>query len=109
MAKAKTSKKPAKFSLDEMPRVARKKAGERWSPTRELAHREKTARALFQCVVENDMESFFEIFEAHVEARGLSESLKGIKVPRSTYYSAKATKDPKVSTLSRLMRSVLAA
>jgi hypothetical protein len=49
MAKAKTSKKSAKFSLDEVPRVTRRKPGEKLSPTREPVDREKISKALFQC------------------------------------------------------------
>ena len=108
MAKIRTSKKHERFSLDDLPVVVRKRKSEVWSPSQDLMDRDRIARALFQCVIENDMRAFFQIFEAHAEARGITEALKGVNVARSTYYSAKSTRDPRVSTISRLMQSVLA-
>ena len=63
------------------------------------------AKAIWQCLKENDVEALFEIIEGHLDAVNIAKLSKNAKLPRSTLYSALNSKNMSVKTLAKLIHA----
>jgi DNA-binding phage protein len=87
MTKKKTSKKP-EFSLSDIP-IRKLKSGVKVykvSSANRLKDQELIFRAFWQCLVENDIESFKEILRSHLEAVNKADFAKKSKTSRRTLH-----------------------
>lgn len=109
MAKTKTSKKRATFSLSDAPIVKLKdpKASVAYSPTAILRDRGFTARALFDAFMAGDKQAFKEIVRNHYEAINTVQALKEAKLSHRTFYAALSEGgNPSLDTLMKIVRVI---
>lgn len=107
MDKAKTSKKheaslPKQrldLSLDDFGKV------KRVHPNKELADTDQTAKAVFECLVNNDPQGAMEMIEMYLDAVNKSSLMRETKLPKSTIYSALKHRNPTIKTLAKIMYS----
>lgn len=87
MPKKKISKK-RDFSFKDMPTV-KLKSKERtapFDPDKRLLNPDIVSKALWQCLVDNDIETFKEILRSHVEVRNKDDLAKKAGIPRRTLF-----------------------
>jgi DNA-binding phage protein len=106
MDKIKTSKKHqtslanlAKKDLDKV------KGLKRAEPIKELADSDKTAMAVFECLLNNDPEGAMEMIEIYLEALNKAKLRRQTKLPKSTLYSVLKHRNPTIKTLAKIMYS----
>lgn len=112
MARAKTSKKREAFSPKNMQPGNVKEGVKTYShdPREKLADPEFIGRALFQCMIEGDMEEFKDTLRAHYEAVNTTKALKQAGLSKRTFYSA-LSKDgnPSLSTVMKMIAGLRGA
>lgn len=106
MDKAKTSKKPKAFSIDQL-KPTKLKAGVKTyahDPRQNLVDREFIGHALLECMLEGDVEAFKEIVRAHYEAINTTQALKRAGLSKRTFYGA-LSKDgnPSLGTVMKIV------
>lgn len=109
MGKAKTSQKRKAFLVDKMKPMSLKPGVKTtpYSPTENLADAEFIQRALLECLLDGDSESFKEILKSHFEAVNTSKLLKSIHLSERTFYEAVSEKgNPSLKTIAKIMRGV---
>ena len=74
-----------------------------YSPTQELLDEERIARAVWECLKNNDPEGVIEVIEAHLHAKNKTELAKKNHLPRTTLHHAFKGKNPTVRTLAKLV------
>lgn len=74
-----------------------------YSPTAELLDEDFIAKAVWECLKDNDPEGVMEVIEAHLEAVNKVKAAENIDLPRSTMYNAFKGKNPTVKTLAKLV------
>lgn len=74
-----------------------------YSPTEELLDETFIAKAIWECLKNNDPEGVMEIIEAHLEAVNKVKASEHIELPRSTMYNAFKGKNPTIKTLAKLI------
>jgi DNA-binding phage protein len=75
-------------------------------PLKELMDEEKIAKAIWECLKNNDPEGVLEVIAIHLNAVNKSKSLEIHKLPRSTMYSAFKGKNPTVRTLAKMVNCI---
>ena len=87
MPKKKISKKRA-FSLNDMPTVKLKsrKGITSYSPDDRLKRPDVIAQALWECLVENDIEAFKDILRSHLEVANKHKLAKQAGIPKRTLF-----------------------
>lgn len=112
MAKKKILKKP-EVLLAKPTRYAKLKPGVKgipWSPTEQLLNEDFLARALFECLKEEDLDSFKEILRSHLEAKVKSRSAKVFGLAERTMYeSLSESGNPSLKTLAKIVKMACAA
>src|ERR1700749_913017 len=71
-----------------------------YSPTQELLDEEFIARAVWECLKNNDAEGVIEIIETHLEMINKAKISQEKDISRSTLYHALKSKNPTVKTLA---------
>ncbi len=89
----------AKANLDQV------KGLKRTNPLKELIDPDKTAMAVFECLLNNDPEGAMEMIEIYLAALNKSKLRKHARLPKSTMYSALKHKNPTIKTLAKIMSS----
>jgi DNA-binding phage protein/putative component of toxin-antitoxin plasmid stabilization module len=106
MAKAKTSRKPKAFSIEQI-EPAKLKAGVKTKPhdpRSNLRDRKFIEESLLECIVDGDMDAFKEILKAHYEAVNTSAALKRAGLSKRTFYDALAPDgNPSLSTVMKMV------
>lgn len=74
-----------------------------YSPTQELLDETFIAKAVWECLKNNDPEGVMEVIEAHLEAINKVKASEHVQLPRSTMYNAFKGKNPTVKTLAKLV------
>lgn len=74
-----------------------------YSPTQELLDETFIAKAIWECLKNNDPEGVMEVIEAHLEAVNKVKASDHVELPRSTMYNAFKGKNPTVKTLAKLV------
>ncbi len=106
MGKAKISKKLAPFSIENMEPVVLKPGvkTKRHDPKKNLSDQGFVAEALFQCLIDGDMDEFKDILRAHYEAVNVTQVLKRTGLNKRTFYDAlKPSGNPSLSTVMKMI------
>ena len=74
-------------------------------PINELADPDQTAKAVFECLMDNDPQGAMEIIEMYLEAVNKASLMRVAKLPKSTMYSAFRHRNPTIRTLAKIMSS----
>lgn len=77
----------------------------RLHPTQELANPDQTAKAVFECLINNDPQGAVEMIEMYLEAVNKASLLRETKLPKSTMYSSFKHRNPTIRTLAKIMSS----
>ena len=108
MTKRTTSKK-RKFSLNDIP-VRKLRSGvktTRVSSAARLKDQELLFRALWQCLVEQDIDSFKDILRAHLEAVNKQQLAKKSKTSRRTLYRILSSEgNPTLKSISNVVHAL---
>jgi DNA-binding phage protein len=73
------------------------------SPTQELLNGDFIAKAVWECLKNNDPEGVMEVIEIHLEIVNKVKAAKEKDLSRSTMYNAFKGKNPTVKTLAKLV------
>ena|SRR5260221_5987238 len=109
MHKQKTSKKQD-FCLDDVPiAVVKNKAGiKEVHPEKIFKDHKKIAVALFECLIDNDVEAFIEILDSYLRVNRRRVA-KGAHLARSTVQQALSGKgNPTIKTLAKIVHDAVA-
>jgi probable addiction module antidote protein len=102
MAKVKTFNRRKKFmGYGSMTKF--KKQPREYDPTKDLLDEQLIAKAVWECLKENDPEGVIEILEAHFSAKNKSQIAIEHDLPRTTIYHAFKSKNPTLHTLAKLV------
>ena len=74
-----------------------------YSPTQELLDEDFIAKAVWECLKDNDYEGVVEVIEAHLRAVNKTRAAKDNDLARSTMYNAFKSKNPTVKTVAKLV------
>lgn len=110
MPKRKTSKKRA-FSLNDMPtlRLKSHKGIAEFNPDARLQDREVVAQALWECLVDNDIDAFKEILRSHLEVANKDEFAKDAGIPRRTLFRMLSPEgNPTLENLGKIIHQLCA-
>ena len=104
MAKLKTSTRRKKFIKSGSVTKFKKRPRE-YNPTKDLLDEKLIAKAIWECLKENDPDGVIEILEAHNSAKNKSQLAKEHDLPRTTIYHALKSKNPTLHTLAKLIHA----
>ena len=110
MFKKKISKKRG-FSLNDMPTVNLKnrKGIAEFNPNFRLQKPEVVAKALWECLVENDIEAFKEILRSHLEVANKDKLAKKAGIPRRTLFRMLSPEgNPTLENLGKIIHQLCA-
>ncbi len=110
MPKKKISKKHG-FSLNDMPTVNLKNRRGilEFDPDIRLQKPEIIARALWECLVENDIEAFKEILRSHLEVVNKDTLAKKAGIPRRTLFRMLSPEgNPTLENLGKIIHQLCA-
>lgn len=106
MAKPKTLIRQRKFTKSgSMTKF--KKQPRQYNPMKDLLDEELIAKAVWECLKENDPDGVIEILEAHISAKNKSQLAKEYDLPRTTLYHAFKSKNPTLHTLAKLVHATV--
>jgi DNA-binding phage protein len=74
-----------------------------YSPTQELLNETFIARAVWECLKNNDPEGVIEIIETHLEIVNKTQNAQKNELSRSTLYHALKGKNPTIKTLAKMV------
>ncbi len=74
-------------------------------PLKELADPDQTAKAVFECLMDNDPQGAMEMIEIYLNAVNKAKMMKKARLPKSTIYSAFKHRNPTIRTLAKIMSS----
>ena len=109
MAKAKTSQKRKAFSPENMTPTNVKASVKTMphDPLDNLKDRSFITKALFDCMVEGDMEEFKDTVRAHYEAVNTAKALKEVGLKKRTFYDAISEDgNPSLETVFKLFKGM---
>ena len=106
MARPKTSIRRKKFTKSGSMNKFKKQPRE-YDPKKDLLDEELIAKAVWECLKENDPEGVIEILEAHISAKNKSQIAKAHDLPRTTLYHAFKSKNPTLHTLAKLVHATV--
>ena len=74
-----------------------------YSPTQELLDETFIAKAVWECLKNNDPEGVIEIIETHLEIVNKAQNAQKNELSRSTLYHALKTRNPTIKTLAKMV------
>lgn len=110
MPKTKTSKKQD-FSLKDMQKVKLKKGVKLYRDTsvERLRNKKRVAKALLECIADNDLDAFREILEGHIAAINTSDFAKEVGIPRKTLYNIlEPGSNPTLKNVAKIINKISA-
>jgi probable addiction module antidote protein len=110
MPQKKTSKK-LEFSFKNMPLVQLKNKSNisEFNPSVRLKNSEIVAQALWQCLVENDIDAFKEILRSHLEVLNKDDLAKKAGIPRRTLFRMLSPEgNPTLENLGKIIHQLCA-
>jgi len=78
-----------------------------YSPTEELLDEDLIAKAIWECLKDNDYEGVIEVIEAHMKAVNKVKAAKDADLAKSSMYNAFKRKNPTIKTLAKLVHCCL--
>lgn len=106
MAKTKTSAERKKSSAPTPVLKLRADAPvKQFHATKKLADEDFIAKAMWDCLKNNDPEGVMEILEAHLEAVSRLKLAKDGNIPRATLYHALSSRNPTLRTLAKIVHA----
>jgi len=106
MAKAKISIRRRK-SAKSGSMIKLKKRPREYDPMKDLLDEELIAKAVWECLKENDPDGVIEILEVHISAKNKSQLAKEHDISRTTLYHAFKSKNPTLHTLAKLVHATI--
>ncbi|WP_232044403.1 DNA-binding protein [Neochlamydia sp. S13] len=106
MAKLKTSNRQKKFTKSGF-MTKFKRTPREYNPMKDLLDEELIAKAVWECLKENDPDGVIEILEAHISAKNKSQLAREHDLPRTTLYHAFKSKNPTLHTLAKLVNATV--
>lgn len=82
-----------------------KKQPREYNPSKDLLDEQLIAKAIWECLKENDPDGVIEILEAHLRAKNKSQFAKEHNLPRTNLYHAFKSKNPTLHTLAKLVHA----
>lgn len=82
-----------------------KKKAREYDPQKVLLDEKLIAKAIWECLKENDPDGVIEILEAHLHAKNKSKIARENDLPRTTLYHAFKSKNPTLHTLAKLVHA----
>lgn len=110
MLKKKISKKH-EFSLNDMQTVNLKnrKGITDFNPDARLKNRELVAKALWECLVSNDVDAFKEILKSHLEVTNKDDLAEKAGIPRRTLFRMLSPEgNPTLENLGKIIHELCA-
>lgn len=104
MARRKTLTKQKKY-IKSGSMTKLKKKPIKYDPMRDLLNEQLIAKAIWECLKENDPEGVIEILEAHMRAKNKSKLARENNIARTTLYHAFRSKNPTLHTLAKLVHA----
>lgn len=83
-----------------------KKKAREYDPTKDLLNEQLIAKAIWECLKDNDPNGVIEVLEAHLSAKNKTKLSKEHDLPRTTIYHAFKSKNPTLHTLAKLIHAV---
>jgi len=77
-----------------------------YDPRKDLLDEQLIARAIWECLKDNDPDGVIEVLEAHLSARNKSKIAKEQDLPRTTIYHAFKSRNPTLHTLAKLVHAL---
>jgi DNA-binding phage protein len=84
-----------------------KKQPNEYEPMKDLLDEKIIAKAIWECLKENNPDGVIEILEAHLYAKNKSKLAKEHNLPRTTIYHAFRSKNPTLHTLAKLVHATI--
>jgi probable addiction module antidote protein len=78
-----------------------------YDPMKDLLDEELIAKAIWECLKDNDPNGVIEILEAHISAKNKSQLAKEYDISRTTLYHAFKSKNPTLHTLAKLVHAAV--
>jgi probable addiction module antidote protein len=82
-----------------------KKKPREYDPMKDLLDDQLIAKAVWECLKDNDPDGVIEILEAHLRAKNKSKLAREHDLPRTTFYHAFKSKNPTLQTLAKLVHA----
>lgn len=82
-----------------------KKKPREYNPMKDLLDDELIAKAVWECLKDNDPDGVIEILEAHLRAKNKSKLSRDNDLPRTTIYHMFKSKNPTLQTLAKLIHA----
>lgn len=82
-----------------------KKQPREYDPNKDLLNDQLIAKAIWECLKENDPDGVIEILETHLRAKNKSAFAKEHELSRTTIYHAFKSKNPTLHTLAKLVHA----
>lgn len=106
MAKRKILRRQKKF-IKNGSMTKFKKTPREYNPSNDLLDEDLIAKAIWECLRENDPDGVIEILEAHLSAKNKSQLAKEHDLSRTTMYHAFRSKNPTLHTLAKLVHATV--
>jgi DNA-binding phage protein len=109
MARAKTSQKQRKSAKTTRKwDRAKLSACREWSPTNEILEPDNLAKAVAECLLNNDPDGIVEIIQIYLETVNVVKFAKTAHISKSTLYHSLKEKNPTIKTLAKLIHAAAA-
>ena len=82
-----------------------KKQPREYEPRKDLLNEKLIAKAIWECLKQNDPDGVIEILEAHLSAKNKSALAREHDLPRTTVYHAFKSRNPSLHTLAKLVHA----
>lgn len=106
MVRRRTSIKQRKYTKSGSMIKLKKKPSE-YDPMKDLLDEQLIAKAIWECLKDNDPDGVIEVLEAHLRAKNKSKLAREHDLPRTTFYHAFKNKNPTLHTLAKLVNAVV--
>lgn len=109
MAKVKISQKRTK-SVKATKKWDRTKLAKcrKWSPTKEVLDPENLARAVAECLLNNDPDGVIEMIKIYLETVDVVKFTAHAHISKSTLYHSLKEKNPTIKTLAKIIHAAAA-
>lgn len=79
-----------------------------WNPTKEILDPKNLAKAVAECLLNNDPEGVVEMIEIYLETVNIVKLSKKSHIPRATLYNSLKRKNPTIKTLAKIIHAAAA-
>ena len=83
-----------------------KKKPRGYDPMKDLLDEKLIAKAIWECLKQNDPDGVIEILEAHLSAKNKSALAREHDLPRTTVYHSFKNRNPTLHTLAKLIHAI---